>query len=472
MARPNILLITTDQEHHRLTHHAGDEYVHTPTLDGLARDGMRFDRTYVANPVCVPARYSLLSGHMPHRFDGMEVNHQSIKKPFPVMADSVSTPSMGRCLQAAGYDTVYGGKLHVEGFPLFKPELEERFGFRCLIDNSREELALRSRDFLLEEGRRRARGARDAGAAEGGADRNDGQPPFFLWASFINPHDICLVLDRETGKLSFDGVTLDQCPPLPENFAPTRDEPRWISRFRDGTLGDESTVELGLNRRFGRSSQSWTEDEWRLYRGAYRHFMGDVDRQIGIVLDALHQSGLEEDTVVIFTSDHGDHDGEHRLTMKRSFYEAAVHVPLIVRWPGHIAAGAVDDTHLVNNCIDLLPTLCELAGVDPPEGLPGRSFKGLALGDEPRAWQDYQDFVVSETVTGRMLRSARYKYCVYHHERESEELLCDLQEDPLETRNLAGSPAHRRVVREHRQLLTEWTRQAGDRKGADYMAAI
>ena len=472
MAPPNILLITTDQEHHRLARHAGDEYVHTPALDGLARDGMRFDRTYVANPVCVPARYSLLSGHMPHRFGGMEVNHQSIKKPFPVIADSVSTPSMGHCLQAAGYDTVYGGKLHVEGFPLFKPDLEERFGFRCLIDNSREELALRSRDFLLEEGRRRARGARDAGAAEGGADRDDGQPPFFLWASFINPHDICLVLDRETGKLSFDGVTLDRCPPLPENFAPTRDEPRWISRFRDGTLGDESTVELGLNRRFGRSSQSWTEDEWRLYRGAYRHFMGDVDRQIGIVLDALHQSGLEEDTVVIFTSDHGDHDGEHRLTMKRSFYEAAVHVPLIVRWPGHVAAGAVDDTHLVNNCIDLLPTLCELAGVDPPEGLPGRSFKDLALGDQPRAWQDYQDFVVSETVAGRMLRSARYKYCVYHHERESEELLCDLQEDPLETRNLAASPAHRRVVREHRQLLTEWTRQAGDRKGADYLAAI
>ena len=101
---------------------------------------MRFDQTYVANPVCVPARYSLLSGHMPHRFDGMEVNHQSIKKPFPVMADSVSTPSIGRCLQAAGYDTAYGGKLHVVGFPLFKPDLEE-------------------------------------------------QPPFFRWASFINPHD-------------------------------------------------------------------------------------------------------------------------------------------------------------------------------------------------------------------------------------------------------------------------------------------
>ena len=108
--------------------------------------------------------------------------------------------------------------------------------------------------------------------------------------------------------------------------------------------------------------------------------MGDVDRQIGVVLEALRESGLDQDTVVIFTSDHGDHDGEHRLTMKRSFYEAAVHVPLIVRWPGHVASQRVDDTHLINNCIDLLPTLCELAGVAPPAGLPGPQLQRFGAG--------------------------------------------------------------------------------------------
>ena len=453
MTRPNILLITTDQQHHRLTGHGGDRYVHTPALDRLAREGTRFDLTYVANPVCVPARYSLLSGHLPHRFDGLEVNRQSSGQPLPAIADWVATPALGHCLRSAGYDTVYGGKLHVEGLPLITPEAGQRFGFRCLIDDSREELALRSRDFLLQRGRERARS----------------RQPFFLWASFINPHDICRVLPRDTERPSFAPVTLDQCPPLPANFAPTRGEPRWISRFRDGTLGDESTVELGLNRRFGRSAQSWSERQWRLYRGVYRHFMGDVDRQIGVVLEALRESGLDQDTVVVFTSDHGDHDGEHRLTMKRSFYEAAVHVPLIVRWPGHVASQRVDDTHLINNCIDLLPTLCELAGVAPPAGLPGRSFSGLALGAEPPGWRD---FVVSETVAGRMLRSDRYKYCVYHHEGASEELLCDLQEDPMETANLAASPTHRPVLREHRHLLAEWTRRHGDGKGAGYLAAL
>ena len=222
-------------------------------------------------------------------------------------------------------------------------------------------------------------------------------------------------------------------------------------------------MELGLNRRFGRSARSWSERQWRLYRGAYRHFMADVDRQIGIVLDALRESGLERDTVVIFTSDHGDHDGEHRLTMKRSFYEAAVHVPLLVRWPGRVAANRVDDRHLINNGIDLLPTLCDLAGVAPPAGLPGRSFSGLARGEEAAGWRE---FTVSQTVTGRMLRGGRYKYCVYHHAGVSEELLCDLHDDPLETVNLAASPAHRAALREHRSLLAEWTGHHADRNGA------
>ncbi|MDE0229097.1 MAG: sulfatase-like hydrolase/transferase, partial [Spirochaetaceae bacterium] len=289
-ARPNILLITTDQQHHRLAGYAGDRYVRTPALDRLAREGTRFELTYAANPVCVPSRYSLLTGHFPHRFGGLETNQQSNGTPLPVIADWVSTPPMGHCLRTAGYDTMYGGKLHVEGVPAFTPEVEGRYGFRCLTGDSREELALRSRDFLLQRGSEPARSSQ----------------PFFLWASFINPHDICNVLPRGADRPAFEPVALDDCPPLPENLAPTRAEPRWISGFRDGTLADEATLELGLNRRFGRSARSWSERQWRLYRGFYRYWMADVDRQIGIVLDALRQSGLERDTVVIFTSDHGD----------------------------------------------------------------------------------------------------------------------------------------------------------------------
>ena len=117
--QPNILLITTDQQHHRLAGYAGDRYLRTPALARLAREDTRFDLTYAANPVCVPARYSRLTGHLPHRFGGLETNHRSSAEPLPAITDWVSTPPMGRCLQAAGYDTVYGGKLHVEGFPAF-----------------------------------------------------------------------------------------------------------------------------------------------------------------------------------------------------------------------------------------------------------------------------------------------------------------------------------------------------------------
>ncbi|MDE2892254.1 MAG: sulfatase-like hydrolase/transferase, partial [Chloroflexota bacterium] len=180
-------------------------------------------------------------------------------------------------------------------------------------------------------------------------------------------------------------------------------------------------------------------------------------------------SGLERDTVVIFTSDHGDHDGEHRLTMKRSFYEAAAHVPLLVRWPGRVPTGRVDDVHLINNGIDLLPTLCDLAGAAPPAGLPGRSFLPLAHAQPPAGWPE---LIVSETVAGRMLRTARYKYCIYHHAGVSEELLCDLLDDPLETENLAPSPPHQATLQEHRTLLADWTRHHADPSGAAYLAAL
>ena len=193
----------------------------TPALDRLVREGTRFDLTYAANPVCVPSRYSLLTGHLPHRFGGLETNQQSNGKPLPAITDWVSTPPMGQCLHAAGYDTVSGGKLHVEGMPAFTPEAEQRFGFHCLTGDSREELALRSREFLVARGREPARARR----------------PFFLWTSFINPHDICRVLPRDADQPSFEPATLEECPPLPVNFAPTRAEPRWISRFRDGTAG-------------------------------------------------------------------------------------------------------------------------------------------------------------------------------------------------------------------------------------------
>jgi choline-sulfatase/glucosamine-6-phosphate deaminase len=422
----------------------GEPNVNTPALDALAASGTRFDLTYCANPVCVPCRYSLISGYMPHVFAGLEDNRQSRNEILPVIRDYISTPTMGWLLKEAGYDVVFGGKMHVEGPLSYSQEQEETYGFRCLTSDARHELAIESARFL----------------------RESHEKPFLLWASFTNPHDICSFLDREIGEPRHFDVAAR--PPLPANFGTTRNEASWISRFRDGSLGVEKEIELGLNRAYGRVAHKWSEDTWRYYRGVYRHFMEKVDTEIGVVLEALRDSGLEEDTVIIFTSDHGDHDGAHALAMKRSFYEESVHVSMIISHRGATHESYVDAEHLVNNGLDLIPTLCDYAGVQTPIPLKGKSLRGLAEGKDMKRWRD---FVVSETVGGRMVRTKRYKYTLYCLDR-AEEQLFDMENDPGEMVNVAGEPAYQDVLLDHRKKLTKWTATENDTKGKGYLAML
>jgi arylsulfatase A-like enzyme len=190
-----------------------------------------------------------------------------------------------------------------------------------------------------------------------------------------------------------------------------------------------------------------------------------VDAQIGRVLEALRDSGLEEETVVVFTSDHGDLDASHRLEHKSVPYEEAARVPFIVSQKGVTEAAAVDDEHLVSVGLDLMPTLCDYAGVDPPEGLPGASVRPLAEGRTVPAWRE---FVVTETRAGRMVRTARYKYILYESGARREQLI-DLENDPGEMLNLAGDPAHRDVLARHRALLRAWIDETDDGIGRGYL---
>ena len=423
---------------------SGGSDLRTPALDGLAASGTRFDLAYTSNPVCVPCRYSFITGYVPHVFAGLEDNRQSHHEIRPAMGEHISTPTMGWLFKEAGYEVVYGGKMHVEGPSSYSPDQEALYGFRCLTSDSRRELADESARFLRES-----------------HDR-----PFLYWASFINPHDICRFLDRKAGAPRQLGVAAR--PSLPANFGTTRNEVKWITQFRDGSLGVEKELELGLNREYGRVAHKWSEETWRTYRGVYRHFMEEVDAEIGIVLEALRDSGLEENTVVIFTSDHGDHDGAHGLTMKRSFYEEAVHVPMIMSHKGVVKEGCVDAEHLVNNGLDLIPTICDYAGIDIPAALKGRSLRALAEGQDG---EDWRSFVVSETVGGRMVRSRRYKYALYCLD-SSEEQLFDMEQDPGEMTNVAGEPEYQDVVFEHRNILAEWTTRENDTKGKHYLTRL
>jgi arylsulfatase A-like enzyme len=266
--------------------------------------------------------------------------------------------------------------------------------------------------------------------------------PFYLVVSFINPHDICL-LAGETSQLvpdvwkKYQPPADAKLPPLPANF---------------GNPADDAGPR-------GPKHPQWDENHWRRYCYAYYRMVEDVDQQVGRVLETLRQIGQEDQTLIVFTSDHGEGLGAHRLTGKMMFYEEEAAVPLIISWKGVTAAGRIDRSHLVST-LDVLPTLCDYAGVQPPLSMRGESLRPVI--EKPE--QPGHEFVVSEMAgpaaarAGRrsfMVRTRQYKYMLFPGAGEKE-LFFDLQADPYEMKNLAADKAVVGELTRHRQLLAQW----------------
>jgi len=447
--RPNILFIMTDQQHAGMMSCAGNKWLKTPALDRLAASGVRFERAYSANPVCLPSRFSLQTGLMPSTI-GVGQNEDS---PQATVTDTMVQQSLGNLFQKAGYETVYGGKVHLP------PKMNNlrNIGYRNLTGDSRQGLAQACAKFL----------------------RGPHTKPFFLFASFINPHDICYmginahqranggaatdnvdsktceaVLDRARQSGDLAAFMRGHCPPLPANYGIPDLEPQCITR---------KFVEIRPFRAYIRAN--WSDDQWRLHRWAYCRLTEMVDEQIGIVLDALRDAGLENNTLIVFTSDHGDMDSAHKLEHKSILYEESVRIPFVMSLPDVIPKGMVDNTHFVSNGLDQLPTLCDYAGIETPAGLPGGSVRPLAEG---RAVEQWRDFVVSETECGRMMRTDRFKYCLYDSGAHREQLT-DLTDDPGEMKNLAEDPAFQDALERHRRLLRGWVEKTGDKMAATYI---
>lgn len=447
--KPNILVVLTDQQSAHMMSCAGNNWVKTPAIDRLAASGVRFARAYCANPVCVPSRFSLQTGRMPSAM-GMKWNQEL---PVP---DAMVKQSLGILFNAAGYETVYGGKVHLPGVL----KNIETNGYKCLTTDDRQGLADACVKFI----------------------KQPHETPFFLFASFINPHDICyLAINdalRTMGRQPIDNVDSKTClavadviktnfsahgealTPLPANHAISESEPHAIS--------SEYLTHEHQGAHFRRHArEEWGEKEWRIFRHVYRKLSEMVDAKIGQVLDSLREAGLEENTLVVFTSDHGDMDGAHKLQHKSVLYEEAVRIPFIMSHKGAIREGLIDDDHLVSNGLDLLPTLCDYAGIKIPEGLSGSSIRPLAEG---KSVSDWRNNIVVESLHGRMLRTGRYKYTIYASGENAEQLI-DLDSDPGEMINLVNHKDCRDLLHEHRRIMKEWVKNTGDTIGLEYIGS-
>lgn len=431
--RKNILFIMTDQQSASMMSCAGNRWLKTPAMDSIAARGVRCELAFCTNPVCVPARFSLFTGRYPSEI-GMKSNFWSGKE---IPADILKS-GLGHLLGAAGYEAAFAGKEH---FPA--KTRATQLGFDYICGDEREELADACSEFLLK--------------------KHD--KPFFLAASFINPHDICHMALKEFADTGIDlmlknkcimenksvdeaaknppGVSDDEffgkhCPPLPENHMPQEDEPEVVEG------------ELLNNRKFKLSARNkWGEREWRRHRWAYARLTEQVDALIGKVLGALDKSGLRDSTVVIFTSDHGDNDGAHKLEHKEIPYEEAVRVPFIIADPDTEAAGAANGENIICNGLDLVPTICDYAGAKVPAGLKGCSLREIAMKGQVSKWRDH---LLVESEYGPVIRTRDFAYANYSRGRNNEQLY-DLSRDPGQTRNFLHDPECADILERHRNLL-------------------
>ncbi len=410
--RPNIIYIMTDQQSASAMSCAGNPDVETPNMDRLADRGVRFTNAYTAMPLSGPARAAMFTGYMPSESGVLEN-----EKPLP---DSLRNNTLGTLVANAGYDCVYAGKWHVNTISI--PDGE--FGFRNIKDNG------------------------DIGLAEACVDylRGRGDNPFFLVASFTNPHNICeFARGQRTPHASVSKVTLDECPNLPANYA--------VHPY------DASVLQFEKGRNYALyPTSTYTPDDWRMYRHAYFRLVEAVDAEIGKIIDEIDRQNLWENTVVIFTSDHGDGHGAHQWNQKTALYEEVNNVPFIVCTPKGRNAGEVSEA-LINSCTDLMPSVCDWAGAEVPAGRGGQSFR-----DEAEKGAEGPQYIVTETnflqtsgTFGWMVRSAKYKYVLYD-KGQHREMLYDMENDRGEMRNLAIESDYQSIVEKHRAVLEEWIR--------------
>ena len=408
----NILLIITDQQHIDTIAAGGCRHVRTPALDRLKTSGVSFAQSYSANPVCSPARSAIFTGRTSCEC-GVHINGRPIRSSFPNLGQWFS--------EHTNCETFYAGKWHlprtysteIPGFKVINTGIGG-FGYLCDTVVSR--------------------------ACEGFLRNRAKSRPFLLVASFMQPHDICewLRLNMENpGRLRFPELA-GELPELPDNFEFDRNEPDAIRQRR---LGNEPF----------RGKRKWDKEHWRYYRWSYYRNIEQVDAEIGRLLQALEDFGHAKDTLVVFTSDHGEGMGHHQMVRKSCLYNEAARVPLLFSWPGHIVKNKTDTFHLASG-LDIMPTLCDYAGIEPPPDMRGISLRSILEGDSVSG----HDFVVTETSsnTGRMLRTPRYKYITYKD--DPVEQLFDMKTDPDEIRNLAASAKHAATRREHRKLLRDW----------------
>lgn len=406
---PNILFIITDQQNPDTIAAQGCRHAETPAMDYLTGNGMSFDNAYCPYPLCSPSRAAMFTGRTSSE-TGVFKNEIGIRSDFP---------NMGQWLrQNTNYETLYAGKWHVPAtytseIPGFDVLCTGLIGQGNFCDTN---VSMACDAYLRNRSRER---------------------PFLMVASFMQPHDICEWLRlnlRDQQKLRYPFISGD-LPELPPNFAVSDSEPEPIQRQR---RNDEP----------GRGD--WSELHWRYYLWSYYRHIEMVDSEIGRIISALRDTGQIDNTLVLFTADHGEGCAHHRMVRKSTCYDESARVPFIISWPGMIPENR--NSRYAVSGLDIMPTICDYSGIEPPPGMKGLSLRPL-LENGTKPDREYIALEASANI-GQMIRSEHYKYVTYKN--DPTEQLFNMSDDPLETVNLVSDAGSKGILEEHRSMLGEW----------------
>lgn len=453
--RPNILYIMLDQQRYDCIGYSRAYPVRTPNIDQLANEGVWFSNAYTHIPLCCPARQSFLNGRRPETFGALWNYDLGPKIP----AIDRNAYSWARDIKKQGYNNAYLGKWHVH--PTCDPTV---FGYDKYVSEQdyREYRKLKYPNQTYYDGVH-IHENKGISAWLGSVDNvalSDTRTHWFADKTIETIEEF-----TENGKPWHIRMELTEphlpCTPHPDFAAlyQAEDIPEWGS-FEESF---ENKPYIQKQMLYNWRLENYTWEDWAPIVSRYYAIITQLDDAIGRVLKALKRMGLEQNTIVVFTSDHGDMCGGHRMIDKHYvMYEDIVKVPLIVKWPGHYEGGRTVD-QFVYNLLDMVPTLLEIAGAKPPAFLQGRSLCPLLKGEAVPDWRkevvatyNGQQFGL---YTQRMIRTDSWKY-IWNTTDVDE--LYNLNQDPHELINRIHDPEQQNRIKALRRRLYTILLQEGD----------
>ena len=432
--RPNILWYCTDQQRFDTIGALGNPYVVTPTIDRMMEQGVAFTHAYCQSPICTPSRSSFMTGLYPTRLHNTRNGNES----FPSWP-----PLITKLIADSGYECGMIGKFHLQSSGhRTEPRLDDGFSYWKFSHAPRDD---------WQEGHDYGEWVRQRGGDLDAMRASDERvAPEFHQTTWASERVIEFLQQKHETPWLLNVNIYDPHPPfIPPKVYADRFDPAKMPgpHFRDSDLEQQAKL-CGID--FQGTAKRPEEIDAKGEQARYYAMIAQIDDQFARILDALEATGQTDNTVILFTSDHGETLGDHGLIQKGCrFYEGLVRVPLIFAWPGHFAKGVRSDALV--ELLDMSATLLDLCGLEQPDYLQGQSLLPILRGEVPA--DHVRDFVRCEYFdaldahftggTGTfatMYRDRRYKLCIYHGHQLGE--LYDLERDPWEFENLWDDPAH------------------------------